>query len=150
MSLIEISTAFTGLLTKIPILCDIKPHSRLSSFRIAYQFDIKCTQTLKSNKYTIFAKLQASNFSIFWLGRKNYMLLVFDILCCPAIYPGAQFPNMILVDAKIIFLSHLPQLNTCKWAFRPGMSLYMNSLIRHKLTVLRFEILSSPTVRSFF
>merc|ERR1712127_874372 len=87
---------------------------------------------------SILAELQASIFSNFWLGWKNDISLVCDILGCPAVKPGLQLPNMILVDVSMIFLHHLILLMTYICAFRPRMSLNMTSLICHTLTLLRF------------
>ena len=103
--------------------------------------NLKCTQTSKS----ILATLEAINFCIFLQGMKNHILLVCDILCCPVINSVMQLPIMILVDAYLIFIPRLTLQMTCRWAFRPEMSLYLTSLICHTLTICDFEVFSKIT-----
>ena len=49
---------------------------------------------------------------VFWLGRENVILLVFDIYALPAIKPGVEPSKLFLKDAKLTSLPHLTLVNT--------------------------------------
>ena len=49
---------------------------------------------------------------LFWLGRENVILLVFDIYALPAINPGVEPAKLILMDGQLASLPHLTLLDT--------------------------------------